>query len=354
LESKQQDRISKYLTPHISEMMFGELSPDYLKRTDSLDILGGIAVPVNSDPDDESGAIDVRRIVFDMARVIGADPSFVYADRYAGFIRHAAGDNAAPMLVAEGARSADAGDYEDACMLLRAALRLEPKSREALYLYARACKECYEAEAEAFSEGEADEERIGMFKAESMETFELLTMLHPEFAMGYYFLGYAYLNMGLYLKTSLTWQDFMKYSSGTELETSEMDDDMMASLRDEISGRLEELEAPVQIEQGCNRIMSGDYQGGKEILDEYRDGRFAEWWPLWYYLGTAESALGNADEAAACYKRVLRLSPSNTDAMEELAAIYALAGDEENASKYRKKIEIVKRGSDDGTPGGLA
>jgi hypothetical protein len=29
--------------------------------------------------------------------------------------------------------------------------------------------------------------------------------------------------------------------------------------------------------------------------------------------------------------------------MEELAALYAVTGDEENASKYRKKIEIVRR-----------
>ena len=183
-----------------------------------------------------------------------------------------------------------------------------------------------------------------MFKAESMETFELLTMMHPDFAPGYYFLGYAYLNMGLYLKAQLTWQDFMKYSSGTERETHEMDDDMLASLRDEISGRLEELAAPVEIERGCNLVMSGDFQGGKAVLDAFREGGYAAWWPLWYYLGTAEAALGNGRAAIECYKTVLKLSPRNTDAMEELAAIYEMTGDEENALKYRRKTEIVRKG----------
>lgn len=339
------DRISKYLTPRIQEMVFNELSPDYLARSGAAELLGGVPVPVGYEGDAANGAIDLRSIVINMARVIGGDPSFVYAEKYVGFISHAAGgddEGAALMLVSEGAKSADSGDLEDACMLMRAALRLSPKCREALYLYGRACKEIYETEPGSSEDGMGDEEKIGMFKAEALETFELLTLMHPEFAMGYYFLGYAYLNMGLYLKAQLTFRDFLKHSSGSELGTDEMDDDTLASLRDEVSGLLEELEAPVEIEQGCNLVMSGDFKGGKAVLDKYREGGYAEWWPLWYYLATAESSLGNAEEAIDCYKRVLTLSPSNTDAMEELASIYAVMGDEENASKYRKKIEIVR------------
>ena len=339
------DRISKYLTPRIQEMEFNELSPEYLARSGSEELLSSVPVPVGYEGSAASGSIDLRTIVINMARVIGGDPAFVYADKYAGFISHAAGgdnDGAALMLVSEGAKSADSGDLEDACMLLRAALRLSPKCREALYLYGRACKEIYETEPEISDDGLGDEEKIGMFKAEALETFEILTMMHPEFAMGYYFLGYAYLNMGLYLKAQLTFRDFLEHSSGSELETSEMDDDTLAALREEVSGLLEDLEAPVEIEKGCNMVMSGDYRGGKAVLDEFREGAYSEWWPLWYYLATAESSLGNAEEAISCYKKVLKLSPSNTDAMEELASIYALTGDEENASKYRKKIEIVR------------
>lgn len=340
--SDNKDRISKYLAPRIQNMMFAELSPDYLSRTGALEILGGIPVPVGIEGNDDKGATDLKNIVFNMARVIGADPVFLYADKYADFIRHACGENAAPMLVSEGAKSADSGDFEDACMLLRGALRIEPKSREALYLYARACKEIYESESAAAADGMGDEERIGMFKAESSETFELLTMIHPDFAMGYYFLGYAYLNMGLYLKAKLTWQDFLKHSAGSELETHEMDDDLLASLRDEISERVEELEGPVEIELGCNSIMGGDFAGGKDALMKFTEGRYREWWPLWYYLGVAESALGNAAEAIADFRRVLTLSPSNTEAMEELVNLYEATGDTENARKYRTKIQIVR------------
>lgn len=330
-----EDRISRYLSVRNHNMMFAELSSDYLSRIGAADILNGVPVPVRADGAEGSGESDARDIVFDMARVVGGDPLFVYADKYMEFIKHAAGDQAEPMLVSEGARAADSGDFEDACRLLRAALRIEPKSRAALYLYGRACKACQEMATE-------DEECAARYKAEAMETFELLTMLHPEFAMGYYFLGYEYLNLGLYLKTKLTWQDFLKFSSGESLETQDMDDDALSELRDEISGRLEELNDPIRIEDGCNKVMMGDYQGGLEILNEYKDGPFAEWWPLWYYSGTAEVALGHAEDAKECFKRVLVLSPSNTEAMEELASIYAIAGDEVNAAKYRDKIKIVR------------
>ena len=332
----QDDRISAYLGSRNHDMMFAELSSDYLSRIGAADILVGVPVPIrNTEGGSEGGETGVREIIMDMARIIGGDPSFVYAEKYIEFIKLAAGNQAELMLVSEGARAADAGELEDACMLLRAALRIEPKSREALYLYARVCKELQTLATD-------DEEKAAKFKAEALESFEFLTMMHPEFALGYYFLGYEYLNLGLYLKTKLTWQDFLKYSSGTELETSDMDDDMLAELRDDISQRMEELDEPVKIEEACNKIMGGDFQGGKEILDEFREGRYKDWWPLWHYLGTAEVALGHSDKAVECFKRVLVLSPSNTDAMEELAAIYAIAGDEEKAAKYRNKIRIVR------------
>ena len=339
-ETRNEDRISKYLSPRIQNMMFAELSPEYLSRTGALEILSGVAVPVGIEGSDAKGEIDLKSIVLNMGRVIGGDPYFVYAEKYAEFIKHATGDNAAPLLVSEGAHSADMGDFEDACMLLRGALRIEPKSREAMYLYARVCKEIYENEA---ADGIGDEEKTGLFKAESSETFELLTMIHPDFAMGYYFLGYAYLNMGLYLKAKLTWQDFLKHSAGSELETYEMDDQLLASLRDEISERVEELEEPVEIELGCNKIMGGDFAGGRDTLARFKEGRYSEWWPLWFYLGIAESALANPDAAIEAFKRVLRLSPSNTDAMEELTNLYEATGDAENAAKYRNKIGIVGR-----------
>jgi tetratricopeptide (TPR) repeat protein len=229
---------------------------------------------------------------------------------------------------------------------------IDPKSQAALYLYGRVCKACYELAGAAAEEGEQSAEGlsftpedlddyIGCFKAESMDTFEILTMMHPDFAMGYYFLGYAYLNMGLYLKTKLTWDEFIKLSSAAEENSSGLDEQQLEDLRHEISGMLLDLEEPVEIERGCNQISAGDFVGGRDTLSKFKEGRYENWWPLWYYLGVAEASLGNLTEAIADLKKVLTLSPSNTDVMDELAQLYEAAGDTANAAKYRNKINIV-------------
>lgn len=339
MAEEKKDRIAAYLAPLNNEMLFGELSPDFLKMMGAGPMLTGIPVPIS---EGENGQIAVRSIVLDMAKVIGGDPDFLYADKYLTYIKAAAGDQAEPMLVSEGARLADEGRYEESCMLLRTALAIDPKSRAALYLYGRACKACYETASEADdpAKGEA---YIAAFKAESTDIFEVLTMIHPDFAMGYYFLGYAYLNLGLYLKAKLTWDDFMKYSSSADDNGSGLDDNQLEDLRREISGMLLDLEEPVKIERGCNQIMAGDFAGGRDTLIGFREGRYENWWPLWYYLGVAESALGNLDEAIADLKKVLTLSPSNIDVMDELAQLYEAAGDQVNALKYRNKIALVHR-----------
>ena len=333
MKDNGEDRISKYLSAGNRDMLFGELSDDFLKVMGGYEILKGVPVPIS---EGENGQIAVRSILVDMAKVIGGDASFIYADKYLTYIKAVAGKDAEPILVSEGAKAADEGRFEDACMLLRTALMIDPKSQAALYLYGRACKACYEEGAE-----DKPEDYVGSFKAESMETFEILTMMHPDFAMGYYFLGYAYLNMGLYLKTKLTWDDFIRLSSSAEENESGLDYDRLEDLRKEITSMLLDLEEPVEIEKGCNQISGGDFVGGRDTLSKFKEGRYERWWPLWYYLGVAEASLGNLDEAIYDLKRVLSLSPSNTDVMDELAQLYEAAGDAVNAAKYRNKIKVV-------------
>lgn len=315
-------------------MLFDELSDAYLDKAGVKDIIGGVPVPVNPG---EDGELSTLSIALNMARVIGGDSSYPYVEQYLRYIRHICGDDAVKVIISEGAKAADRGAFELACMYFRAALAIDQKSLAALFLYGRACKEAYEREAAEAEEGFSDtnaaelsESYIGSFKAESMEAFELLTMLHPDYDMGYYFLGYAYLNLGLYTKAQLTWETFMKLHEDQD------------ELREEIEERLTALSEPVLIEQGCNKVMSGDYQGGLDILNKYTEGSYSPWWPLWYYIGVAESALGNTEAAISSYKQALVYSPSNIEVMNELVALYQAVGDAEGAEKYSRKIEIVQ------------
>jgi tetratricopeptide (TPR) repeat protein len=325
LIADHKDRISGYLIKLNEGALFDELSDDYLQKAGLYDVLRGVPVPLDAGVGDE---LTTLTIGLGMARIIGADTEFRYKDQYLEYMHRVFGDQTMKILLSEGVKAAGKGDYEVACMFFRAALLIDPKSCDALYLYGRACSDAYSIETE-------DEEYIGNFKAESLDVFEVLTMLHPDFAMGYYFLGYGYANLGLYTKAKLTWDTFM------ELTAAPQDDDT-AELREEIKDRLDQLHDPVRIEKGQNCVLSGDFVQGIEILSQYTEGAYSKWWPLWYYLGVAYTAMGDAEKAIESYREALAYSPSNTDVMDELAEVYEAVGDWDNAMKYRRKIEVVK------------
>ena len=190
----------------------------------------------------------------------------------------------------------------------------------AMYSYARVCREFY-------LRGD-DDKYIGRFKAESMEYFELLTQVHPRFAQAYYYLGYDYLNLGLYQKAALVWQEFLRRSTNFKDEK-------------EIRQRLAQLEQPITIEKGCNAILAGRWYEGLEILEPFLDTNFKGWWPLHYYLGVAYARTGSNAKAVASFKRVLGINGSHVESMNELADLYAISKDRENEKKYRQKAELI-------------
>lgn len=333
------DKIREYLLEYNKKILFDELSDDYLKRANAFDILHGIPVPITPDGGDH---ITTLSIAMGMARVIGADPSFRYTGEYIRYLERMYGDGCVKVLISEGAKAGESGHYELACIYFRAALQIRPSSRDALYLYGRACKDAYETEGK-------DEEYVGKFKAQSIDIFEELTIRHPKYCMGYYFLGYSYANMGLYTKARITWEEFMNLSRGEDADEEETNmnpvpDEDMQSMREEIRNRLRTLEDPIRIEEACNHVLSGDYLTGISILSEYETGPYSKWWPLWYYLGVAYTGIGDSEHAISSYRNALQLSPSNIQVMMELIDVYQATGDYANAEKYIDKVHVIERG----------
>ena len=160
-----------------------------------------------------------------------------------------------------------------------------------------------------------DKEYVGRFKAESLEYFEMITLFHPKFAQAYYYLGYAYLNMGLYKKAELTWEFFNKISRNSK--------DIK-----EIRSRIEQIREPVKIEEGCNAVLAGRFAEGINILEPFLRTKFNDWWPLYYYLGVAYERTGKRDVAVDLFKNALKLNPSHIETMLELADIYRGNGNE--------------------------
>jgi tetratricopeptide (TPR) repeat protein len=333
------DRVGQYLTHLLDDYEFDMVSDSYINRVKNGSMLKDVPVPFEK-KDLTGKSITGMKIARNMVFVMGCDPTFRYAKNYLAFIQENYPKDIVKPVLGEGAQEAEQGHPENACALFRGALVLEPDSKDAMYMYGRAC-------VDAYNSGDG-EDYIGTFKAEALRMFEELTLKYPDFDGGYYYLGFAYLNLGLYTKAQLTFKVFMQLA---EKEDADADRSVTAEdleeAKKEVSEILEKLREPVKIEAGCNDVISGRYERGIAALVKYEDDeRFNTYWPLWYYLGIAYEETGDADEAVRCLKEVLRYSPSNRDAMKELADIYQSFGNAEMAEKYRHKIEIVDRNAE--------
>jgi len=322
----RKDRIGRYLKHHAESFVFDEFSESYLLKMGKglSEILEKVPVPLKAE-DFESfnggSGISVNELGENMSWIIGIDPRFKYTKNYVDFLGRRFKGKWAPEITEKARKAAESNEIEKACILFRAALCLDPFALDAMYGYARACKELY-----ANSD---DENYIGSFKAESMERFELITEIYPKFGMAYYYLGYAYLNMGLHVKADIAWREF--------LERKPKREDMK-----EINERLQQIAAPVEIECGCNMVLTGSFKRGLKTLEPFMETNFKTWWPLSYYLGVCYARLGRKDEAVISFKNVLTLNASHLETIGELADIYAAVGDEENETKYRKKAELIR------------
>lgn len=330
MSGRIEDRIGHYLVPHLEDYVFDELSDSYLDRAGIADILMGVPIPINKKNMLKLSTVDIAR---SMAFVIGCDPNFDYAQNYIAYIKRVFGDEFVKALIADGVDGATKHDYDYACIQFRAAMQIDPGNVDAMYCYGRACKDAYEL-------GE-DEDFVGRFKAESLDAFEQVTLRRPDFAEAFYFLGYGYVNLGLYIKAQLTWQEYMKLTE-EKADGTDAAAEAVRELRKEVQMRLDSLVEPVEIEKGYNLVLSGRFAEGIEALNAYKDGKYKDWWPLWYYLGIAHAELGMDEEAVEYLRHVLQLSPSNLETMEDLVKVYQRMGDEAMAEKYTKKIEVVK------------
>ncbi len=321
----REDRIGRYFKKYLNKFVFDEFSPKFMAQSKAGDLMKGVPIPLRKkDLKAFAGGegMDMLVIAENMTWIMGCDPHFKHTKDYVAILGKLYNYKLYEGMMKEGRDAAERGAMDDACIHFRAALCMKPDYLHAMYSYARACRAMYL--------NSKNEEYVGRFKAEALDYFELLTETHPRFAQGFYYLGYAYLNMGLYIKADLTWREFLRFSrNGKD--------------KKEIRTRLQQLQEPIQIEQGYNDVMSGRYEEGKARLEPFLESRFNTWWPLYYYLGVAYEMTGKKSQAVSSFKKVLTMNASHIETMEELVAIYAQEGDRENRRKYEKKIELIRK-----------
>jgi cytochrome c-type biogenesis protein CcmH/NrfG len=319
----RKDRIGRYFTEHLKSFVFDEFSEPYLNKVNDMDFMRGVPIPLRQEDLEmfKGGeGLKTLHIAENMSWVMGIDPKFKYVSKYVEFMNKFFNHKILDGLLKEGRDAAEKEDFDNAIIHFRAALILKPDYLHAMYSYARVCREFYEL-------GKDDDYR-GRFKRESTEYFELITRVHPKFAQAYYYLGYDYLNLGLYQKAVLVWEEFLKKNG-------------LPKDRKEIKERLIQLQQPITIEKGYNSVLAGRWKEGIETLEPFLSTNFKSWWPLHYYLGVAYGRTGDSAKAVASFKRVLGINGSHVETMTELADLYAKSKDKENERKYRQKAELI-------------
>ncbi len=318
------DRIGKYFRKYLNRFVFVEFSNDFIEKSKAKDLLRGVPIPLRKKEVKEFAGgygIDFLVLAENMTWVMGCDPHFKYTKCYAEILKKLYNKKLEEGMLREGRDAAERGEYDNACIHFRATLCINPEYLHGMYSYARVCREMYMASN--------NEEYVGRFKAEALDWFELLTETHPRFAQGFYYLGYMYLNMGLYGKANIAWHEFLRFTKNNKD-------------RKEIDKRIKQITHPVIIEDGCLKISTGRYDEGLEILKPYLDSQYNDWWPLYYYLGVGYANKGKVADAVSAFKKVLTMNGSHLETMKELANIYELQGDKTNWKKYTEKIKLIE------------
>ena len=324
----REDKLKDYLVGEVKNFIFSEVSEEFLNSAD-LGFMKDIPIPIA--PEDlkkftENG-LSTTQIADNMAIVIGSDTHFKYVDNYLQYLNKLFDDKLVLVFAKKGEDCLKIGNYRKGLAYLRAGLMFRNEALESMFCYANGCRFWY------FSmEGEEDQDDLILtLKGEAKTYFEYCTEAYPEFPQAWYYLGYAYLNMGQYLRTQIAWKHYMKCAGSDDPENIK-----------EIEGRLVELEDPVKIEAGVNLLAQGKMEEGLKVLEPYVDTQYGKWWPLHFNLACAYRELGHVNEAIEGFLKVLEYSPSNYDAMVALSELYAELGDAEKSEKYLNKSKLVK------------
>ena len=80
-------------------------------------------------------------------------------------------------------------------------------------------------------------------------------------------------------------------------------------------------------------IISGRMQEGIEILEAFTESQYSGLVAAVVLSGVAYQEIGQSDRAREAFLKVLRLSPSNTETMEELVHLYEAEGNRREGRK---------------------
>lgn len=328
------------------------------------------------------GELSLESLVENMMFACGYEEYEEISAAYIYSLNEIVGSNLPDMLLGFGDHNAGKGDFLYAALIFRSMTvifkyimentekdegvsetEIEEFKRQlygliqtAEYRCAMAVHAEYNRLAEKLKEGNVSEEQEGEIlisikelKKMALDKFETITNENPEFYPAYYPLGYAYWNLGQYIKANLCFEKYIELIDN--LPSNEFvseDEEMFYMNQYEIAKEnIDELSGAVEIEHAINAISRGEYSKGMEVLKIYsKQPKYEHWWPVHFYLGVAYEEIGFTDAAILEYKKVTRLNASHIKTVEGLIRCYGVLGDSEKVEKYNRKLGILQKQGD--------
>ena len=342
-------QVEQYFKKAMDKIVFINLNDDFVSKHESLRFLKGVPIPVALEVlEKEARTTGKGKKGFSpaaaaqaMVYVIGADSNFPYAEQYKRFLKY----NMKGLYFAilrNGVDRAQMGQYIEAAILFRAAdlydrwMRKDaplggpsarnprlPESPDALYNYARACRDL------SMDEGEEDISKKTAFREESVRCFEQLTEEFPKFDQSYYFLGFFYMNKKSYQKAKEVWEKFLTLTEDT-------------AMSEDVRERMEQVDDLILYEKGYLEVLNDRAEAGLEILLPLHE-KYREWWNLLFFIGLAYRKLEDFQKAIPFFEKVGEIKPSQSDSYNEMGLCYASLQDYPNAEKYFRKAALIEK-----------
>lgn len=262
--------------------------------------------------------LQISHLVDGIIYILGVDKEFKYTEEYKKILYNY-NPNIEDYILYKGFNYVEKNSLEDASILFRALVNLNPHNVEGLFNYALSLENISKEliDRDKKDEGEA-------FLLEATNLMESILDIEENFSLAYYKLGYYYRYFQQFQKAKLIWEKYLK-----------LDED--AERLNEIREQLELIEDDATFEEGVNYLTMAQYDKALDKLLPLTH-KYEEWWNIFYLVGLAYKGLGEYEEAIEFLYSALDLGGLDVNVYNELGICLYLVGD------IKEAIDIFNKG----------
>lgn len=298
-------KIDKILKQRIDEVGFIELKPEaeILIHDEKLDHKNPLPILIKDIVDKVNGIgsedLNTANIMNGMAFMLGVDDGFEYNDYYKKILM-LIDEKIGVRLFGLALEMAENNNRSTALIYFNAAKHFMDDELNVLYNYGRCAEELGNL-------GHIEDEEEDYLN-EAFETFKYISEKFPESPLGYYHMGFYFVNKKQYETAMNIWGEALKL-------------DLDGEKRSELLNHLSAITAKVAYEQGYNLVLDGRQQEGLEKLLPLEEEHL-DWWNLLFFIGLAYRMEKDYEKAINYFQKVTVLNTGHVETFNEIGLCY--------------------------------